>query len=47
MDNSETVYYELALVSTGQVVAVKVDYPVEIISGIAQREVIKAIEGNK
>jgi len=38
MDN-ENVYYELALCSTGQVVAVPVTYPVEIVSGILQRSI--------
>ena len=38
MDNENT-YYELALSSTGQVVAVPVTYPVEVVSGILQRVV--------
>jgi hypothetical protein len=47
MDNEpiETKYYELALCSTGQVVAIPVDYAVEVVDGIAQREVNKAKEG--
>ena len=40
MDNEpENVYYELALCSTGQVVAVPVTYPVEVVSGILQRSI--------
>ena len=40
MDNeTKIVYYELALCSTGQVVAVPVTYPVEVVSGILQRTV--------
>ncbi len=38
----ELPYYELALCSTGQVVAIPVDYAVEVVDGIAQREVNKA-----
>ena len=46
MDNEpKIVYYELALCSTGQVVAIPVDYAVEVVDGIAQREVNKAKEG--
>ena len=46
MDNEpKKVYYELALSSTGQVVAIPVDYAVEVVNGIAQREVNKAKEG--
>jgi hypothetical protein len=44
MDN-ENVYYELVLCSTGQVVAIPVDYAVEVVDGIAQREVNKTKEG--
>lgn len=50
MDNEpKIVYYELALCSTGQVVAIPVDYAVEVVDGIAQREVNKAkgVQGMK
>lgn len=42
VDIGDTQYYELVLCSTGQVVAVPVNYSVELVSGIWQREVNKA-----
>ena len=41
----ETVYYDLTLSDNGVIMAVPVDYPVEVVSGILQREVIKGIKG--
>jgi len=40
-------YYELGLSDNGAIIAFPVDYPVEVVSGILQREVIKGIKGNK
>ena len=40
-------YYELGLADNGVIMAFPVDYPVEVVSGIIQREVIKGIKVNK